>query len=609
MLASTEDKILQRSRMKMLAIFCIVVFFVLLARLWYLQIVKGSEMLALSEMNRTRLIRVRAPRGMIVDRNGRILATSRPQFVVMVVPELLQSNAQARKVLCRILGISSLELSQLMKRERPAAYAPVRVAVDVPLDTVTKLIERRPILPGVSVEQDQLRTYPDGALCSHILGYIGEVDKEQIDKLNQELEELHQKDERRYAAGDYAGKSGLERQYELMLHGTDGGMEIEVDALGRTRRVLQYIEPVPGNTLKLTIDKDLQIAAYRAMQGKTGAAVAINPQTGEVLAMVSKPDFDPNIFVQKLNKEDWMRIVTNRSNPLQNRAISNKYPPGSTFKPITAVAALESGVASTDTTLVCTGIGLYKRRCWKVHGRVDMTKAIAQSCDVYFYEMGRRLGINRLAPMARAFGLGNITGIDLPFEKKGTVPDEKWKMERFNEKWWPGETVICAIGQGYIQATPIQMASAAATVANWGKRFQPYIVKEVLNPNGKLANASIPKQLTPVPASQKVFEAVRFGMRQAVIGHGGTGRVVDIPGITVAGKTGSAEDPPRKRPHAWFICFAPMEKPEIAIAVISEQGGHGSTGAAPVARAILDVYFGKKKPKEVKPTVVNVVGD
>ncbi len=587
--------------MKTLAIFCIVVFIILLARLWYLQIAIGKTLLVESETNRTRLVKVRAPRGMILDRKGRVLATSRPQFVVMAIPETLQANPRAMKILCTTLGITKDELQAIFKRERAAKLAPVRVAIDVPLDVVAKLMERRPILPGVSVEQDQLRSYPDGSLCVHVLGYIGEVNKEQLDALRTKGMKLN--------PGDYVGKSGIEKQYEGILHGVDGGREIEVDARGRTRRILGVREPIPGSTLVLTIDKDLQIAAARALEGKTGAVVAVDPRSGEVLAMVSKPDFDPNIFVKKVKKADWDRIFLNKSNPLQNRAVANKYPPGSTFKPITATAGLVNHVTSVNAHTYCSGVGLYRRRCWKRHGAVTFTTAMSQSCDVFFYQVGDRLGINRLAKMARAFGLGSLTGIDLPeARKKGTVPDEAWKEERYHERWYPGETVICAIGQGYIEATPLQMSLVSATVAMSGKRYQPHMLREIRTPNNKTDRKIGSIELPSVPASAENFKDVKWGMRQTVAGPGGTGKVVNIEGVTVCGKTGSAEVT-RGLPHAWFICFAPMDNPEIAIAVIAEHGWHGATAAAPVARAILDVYYGKKKPSEVKASVAHTSGD
>lgn len=600
--------------MRALAAFGLVLFAALLGRLWYLQIAIGEKMLADSETNRRRLIRVRAPRGLILDRKGRVLATSRPQFVVMAIPEIIKANPKAMDSLCKVLGTTHNELEQIMSRDRVAERAPIRVAIDVPLDVVAKIQERRPILPGVSVELDQLRNYPDGPLCGHVLGYIREINQEQLD-------EFRKAGITHYKPGDYVGKAGIEKQYETVLHGEDGGQEIEVDAKGRTRRVLDYKPPVPGSTIVLSIDRDLQIAAERAMQGKTGAAAAINPQTGEVLALVSKPDFDPNVFVKKVKLEDWNKIIQNKAHPLQNRAIGNMYPPGSTFKPVTAAAALEGGVCTANSSTHCSGVGLYRRRCWKKHGHVTFTTAISQSCDVFFYEVANKLGINKLAEMARGFGLGSATKIDLPEEvgrpsetRKGTVPDEEWKRNYFkspeNKKWYPGETVICAIGQGYVLTTPLQMALVCGAVSTSGRMYQPQVLKEVRSSDGKgkIIQSFNPIFTRQVPASKETFKAIQHGMRQTVVGPGGTGRIVDLEGVAVAGKTGSAEVN-GKKPHGWFICYAPAENPQIAIAVVIEQGGHGSTSAAPVSKAILEVFFGKTDAAEVKVSTEYVQGD
>lgn len=610
-----EDRILQRNRMKIYAGICAVLFLMLFARLWYLQIALGNKLLEDSEVNRNRLVRVRAPRGMILDRNGKVLATSRPQYVVLAVPELLESNHQAFNALKDILGLTQKELKKIMSSERAAAYAPVRVKTDVDVNVIAKIMEHRAILPGVDVELDQLRSYPDGALCCHILGYIKEIDAEELKKFNDEG--------RNYRPGDYVGKSGIERQYESLLRGIDGGERLEVDALGRTRRSLGRQEPIPGATLTLTIDKNLQIAAERAMEGKTGAVVAVDPQTGEVLAMVSKPDYDPNIFVKRVKPDDWNRVGNNPTHPMQNRAISGLYPPGSTFKPVTATASLQLGACTPNTAMSCPGsyhLGRARFGCWKRHGGVNFTTAISGSCDVFFYTVGRKIGIDNLAKYAKQFGLDQPTNIDLPGGRSnsGTIPDTTWKKKNFADgNWYQGETVICSIGQGYVLASPLQMAMVSATVGASGKYYQPHILMKAVRPGKKTDDGEIgpaevqnikPKLVRTVNASEKNFKAIQYAMHQTVVGPGGTGHVVDLGDVAVAGKTGSAEVK-GKAAHAWFICFAPVDKPRIAIAVISEHGRHGATSAAPVARAILDVYFGKKKPSEIKSSVAKVSGD
>ncbi len=606
MLTQHEVRKLQISRIRKLAVVVIVLFFVLVARLWYLQIVLGEELLMQSEANRIKLVRMRAPRGTILDRNGRVLATSRPQFVVLATPAKLRENPEALKTLCGILGIAPDELDSILARRGGHPGAPVRVMIDAPLEVVVRISELRMKLPGVSVELDQIRNYPLGPLVAHIVGHLGEISKEEL--------ELAKKGGKDYKPGDYIGKDGLEARYEDLLRGVDGGKQVEVNALGSVVRVLGEKPSVPGKTLKLTIDLDLQIAARRALGSQVGAAVAVDPRNGEVLAMVSNPAYDPNIFVKRVRASDWERIISHKGRPLQNRCVYNVYPPGSTFKPVTAIAGLKYGMCNVGTTVNCPGYLVFGRRfrCWRVHGRVGFMKAIAESCDVWFYLLGHRLGIDRLAKVAREFGLGSATGIDLPHEGRrrdggvGTIPDKQWKRRRFNEPWWPGETLNCAIGQGYVQVSPLQMALVCAAVASKGKVYRPFLVKEVLRPNGSVVKHTKPEIRHVVNAPSEAFDLVCKGMRLAVTS--GTGKAADIPGVAVAGKTGSAEDPPRPA-HGWFICFAPVENPRIAVAAIVEHGRHGATSAAPVCRAILDVFFGKKKPHEIGSGKARVRGD
>lgn len=605
MLTQHELRKLQIARIRAFAIIVSVLFFILIARIWYLQIVLGEELLMRSEANRIKLIRMRAPRGTILDRKGRVLATSRPQFVVLAIPDRLKENPEALKTLCGIIGIAPAEFDSIVARRGVHPGAPVRVMIDAPLEVVVRVSELRMKLPGVSVELDQIRNYPDGPSVAHIVGHLGEISKEEL--------EAAQKDGKDYRPGDYIGKDGLEAEYEDILRGVDGGKQVEVNAFGTVVRVLGEKPSIPGKTLRLTIDRDLQIAAKRALGSQVGAAVALDPRNGEVLAMVSNPAYDPNIFVKRVRASDWEKIIKNRNRPMQNRCVHNVYPPGSTFKPVVAIAGLRYGLCGASTSVTCPGYLMFGRRfrCWRVHGHVDFVKAIAESCDVWFYRLGHRLGIDRIAKVAREFGLGSATGIDLPGEGRrggrvGTVPDTRWKQERFHERWWPGETLNCAIGQGYIQTSPLQMALVSAAVATGGKVYRPFLVKEILRPDGTVVKRTKPELRHVVHAPGGAFELVEKGMRAAVTS--GTGRVADIPGIAVAGKTGSAEDPPRPA-HGWFICYAPVENPRIAVAAIVEHGRHGATSAAPVCRAILDVFFGRKKPYEIGSTTARIRGD
>ncbi len=601
MLPSSEDRKIQAGRIRFLLWTLAVLWLALIGRLYYLQIVQGKELLEQSENNRVKLLRMRAARGTMLDRKGRVLATSRRQFVVMAIPEQLKKDPEAFHTLSGVLGIAPEELGALLEKYKGRPGSPTRVMSDVDLSVVAKLGEMRMRLPGVSVELDHIREYRDGPMLGHTIGYIREIDQEELTKREQEG--------KNYSPGDYIGKTGLERQYEDLLRGIDGGKQIEVNAKGRVVRVLGEKPTLQGNTLHLTIDRALQVAAHRALGSQVGGVVAVDPRTGAVLAMASRPGFDPNIFVKGVKPKDWKKIADNKHTPMQNRAVQNAYPPGSTFKPIVAIAALMNGACSPSTTVVCRGsipLGRRVKRCWKVHGAVDMNQAIAQSCDIWFYAVSKRLGIDRLAPVAKSFGIGSKTGIDLPSEKAGKMPDSEWKKRVHHESWYPGDTLNVGIGQGYVQVTPLQMAVACAAVANGGTIYQPYLVEKAVGTDGSTKWSHTVTVTANVDAPASAYDIVRRGMRTAVTS--GTARVVNLPDVAVGAKTGSAEDPPRAA-HGWFICYAPADNPQIAIACIIEQGRHGATSAAPVCRAILDVFFNKRKPETVKQFTAKTAGD
>lgn len=595
-----DDRKLQRSRINQAGYIVILVFLVLLARLWYLQVALGDDLLKAAEANRIKLLRTRSPRGTIFDRKGRILATSRPQFVVLAVPERLHENEEALSTLCDILHMTPEEMESIMQKRESRPGSPVRVMVDAPLDVVAQIGELRMKLPGVSVELDQIRYYPDGPAVAHIMGYLGEINQEELDRA--------QRNGENYQLGDYVGKAGLEKQYESLLHGIDGGRKVEVNAFGRVVRILGEEPSKPGKNLKLTIDRDLQIAADRSMGSQIGGVVAINPQTGEVLAMVSKPAYDPNVFVTGVKPSDWSKIIHDKRKPLQNRCIYNIYHPGSTFKPIMAVAGLKYHECTLNTTVSCPGSFYFGRtfQCWKRHGGgVNFMRAIAESCNVWFYKLGHRLEIDRISGMAKQFGLGSKTGIDLPGESPGIMPSREWKKKLTGQDWWPGETLSVAIGQGSVSASPLQMSVVCAGVSNNGKIYKPHLLEQILNRNGERIPVE-PELERQVDAPVEDFALVQQAMRRTVTE--GTGRVTNLEGVTVAGKTGSAQTTGGAA-HGWYICFAPVEKPEIAIACIVEHGAHGASSAAPVCRAILDVYFGKKNAEDIEQKGAKVHGD
>jgi len=387
---------------------------------------------------------------------------------------------------------------------------------------------------------------------------------------------------------------GVERVQEVWLHGKAGGKWVEVDARGRQRREIEEVPAEQGATVMLTIDKRLQRAAEEAFGNRVGAVVALDPHTGEVLLLASFPRFDPNAFARGVKAHVWREIASNPLHPLQNRAIGSRYPPGSTFKIVTVAAGLHFGAITPYTGFYCPGalqLGRWRFRCHRRHGATGFVKAIGASCDVYFYQVGLRTGIHNLAQMAHAFGLGEVTGIDLVGESRGNIPTPEWKKKRYKEGWYDGDTVNASIGQGFVQTTPLQMALVAAAVANRGRVMKPFVVKRVVRPDGTGIDTT-PTVLKQIPLTPEQWRWIEQGMRAAVAGPGGTAHAANIPGIPVAGQTGTADDPPRRRPHAWFICYAPMDNPRIGLAVVVEQGGHCGAVAAPIARHILETFFG-----------------
>ncbi|MGB9797925.1 MAG: penicillin-binding protein 2, partial [bacterium] len=401
-------------------------------------------------------------------------------------------------------------------------------------------------------------------------GYVGEISAEELKKWR----------ENGYQMGDMVGKTGIERLWESKLKGEKGGQRMEVDARGQVHRLLERIEPKPGEEIRLTIDLNIQRAAEEALKGKRGAVVAMNPQTGEILALASSPSFDPNLFASPRGKEkERLALFNDKRHPFLNRAISGVYPPGSIFKLITATAGLEEGKISPYIVINCPGglrVGKRFFRCWRTHGPVNFVSAIEQSCDTYFYRLGLLIGPQKLAEWARKFGLGERTGIILPGEAKGFIADEEWKKQKLGEIWYPGDTANMAVGQGFTQMTPIQACRMVSVFANGG-----YLVKPIIMLGEK-------EEKVPLGISASTLELVRKGMEEAVMGSSGTGKLARINGIRIAGKTGSAQDPPRKRTHAWFVCFAPVENPRVAVSVVVEEGGMGGSVAAPIAKKVLE---------------------
>ncbi|HSV73038.1 MAG TPA: penicillin-binding protein 2 [Chthonomonadales bacterium] len=595
-------------RIRVIAIVLAICCAGLITRLWYLQIVQGDALLRASETNRSRVIRWVAPRGIIEDATGRVLACNRYRLVVWAVPSqlLAKEAAPVRQRLAGLLGVTAADIESTIREKRIGDYEPVRVAEDVDMATATRVDEQQLSLPGVSVGAEPVRSYPDGSLLGHVLGYMGEINEE----------ELRRKRAEGYRPGDFSGELGLERAYEAQLRGQDGGQRIEVDAHGRRRRELESSAPVPGARLTLTIRHDLQKVAYDelarwAARGNPGAAVVMDPRDGAVLALVSTPSFDPNLFASGISTGDWRRLHGDPRKPLINRAAGSATAPGSTFKMVTAAAGLETGKATRWTTEYCRGVIFLRRwpkRCHlrTGHGRVDLTESLAKSCDVYFYRLGQRLGPDRMAAYARRFGLGVRTGIDLPrVEIAGIVPDPALKRARLGQPWVGGDTVDYAIGQSMLTSTPLQMCRMTAAIGNGGSLLRPQLVRTITE-HGADGSARVVHRLERIEdghlrlSADHLAQIVR-GM-EAVMEPGGTAAGSAIPGLRVAGKTGTTQrlQGGRMVTDAWFVAYAPIENPRIAICVTVQAAGHGSVVAAPIARKILERFFGLDVPAPVR---------
>jgi penicillin-binding protein 2 len=589
----------------------IVVFSLIFSRLWYLQIIKGDYFKNLSENNRIRIQEIPAPRGIIFDREGTPLVDSFPSFDVSLYRQDVPDMQALVPPLSRALSVDPERLQARLNATRGVSpFQPLKLKTDITRQELAMLETRRLDLPGIMVDVVIRRNYPYGTLASHLFGYLGEINPEELER----EEYVHHK------IGYLIGKYGIEQKFELELMGENGGRQIEVNALGRKIRVLENLEPNPGNNLFLTLDLELQKAAEEAMAGKRGAVVAMDPQSGDILALASKPDFDPNLFARGISPENWKSLIANPANPLQNRATQGQYPPGSVFKIVIVAAGLEEKAITPETTFHCPGSLQFGNReylCWKKegHGRIGLRQAIVESCDFYFYQAGLRLGVDRIAKYALAMGLGRITGFPLGQEKPGLIPTSSWKMKRFGIPWQAGETLSTAIGQGYNLVTPLQMAATLSALANGGKFYQPRIVRSIQAPHGEITKEFEPLVSRNIPVSPETLEFIREALWGVVNSPGGTGGRARIEGFDVAGKTGTAQIIQRRegrnevlspefQDHAWFACFAPARNPEITVVALVEHGGHGGAAAAPVARKVLESYY--KRTRGILPSHLKV---
>jgi len=575
-------------------------FALLLGRLYWLQVVESDRYRDLSENNRLRLRTVRAPRGLILDRKGRAIAETQGSFDLICSPvdvkdleveigllvEIVEFDVDVNEVLDKI---------RLAKRTNP--YSSITVARDLRFEQVSVIEFNRENLPGFSVLVEAKRSYPYGTAFAHLLGYVGEASPE----------ELEQSEDDSLAMGDLVGKYGLERKMDDDLRGVNGGRKVEVDAAGRDQRLVEEVPSRAGGAVHTLLDADLQVTAQEALGNRAGAVIALAPRTGEVLAFYSGPAFDPNVFTRGIRKAEWQALVTDPRKPMQNKGLQGTYAPGSTIKPFLALAALEGKAQEEGKTVLCPGwyrLGNRVFRCWKEkgHGAVDMYRAIVQSCDVYFYTLGLKLGPDRLAKLEKDAGLGTITGIDLPGERKGLVPDTEWKRTVAKARWNDYESVLLGIGQGAVHLTPLEMAAGYATLATGGEVMRPRVVSKVIGMDGKVQTFP-PEMLRKLPWNPENVEFIRKALA-GVVNDYGTGGVAKLPGIVVGGKTGTAqvasvkgkmiksEDLPYEiRDHAWFVAFAPVDDPQIVVAAMVEHGGHGGSAAAPIVKAVMQEFF------------------
>ena len=596
-------------------LFCFVIVFVvfllLLLRLWYLQVISYEDFKERSIRNRTRVLSLDAPRGPIFDRNGALLVDNRPSFQISVMRQDVDNRSLLFERLSELLKIETTELElRWQEGKRFPIYRPVPLATDVSWEIMERVQEHSVDLPGVLTEVRPVRDYLEQGSAAHLIGYLGEIT----------VKELESKRFNQYRAGDFIGKTALERSFEPYLKGEKGRRLVEVDVQGKLLRQLQREPSRPGNKIYLTLDRELQRATDEVFADQSGAAIALDVNSGEILAMVSRPTFNPALFAKGIAGEEWRKLAQDTRHPLQNKVISGQYPPGSIFKMVVALAALREGIVDTKRSIDCKGdfvVGGSRYRCWKKagHGPTNLKKALRESCDVWFYQVGLELGIDKLSQAAKEFGLGAPTGYPLQGERSGIIPSQEWKHKHYNKPWYAGETVIASIGQGFVLATPIQLAVMTAALANGGKVFKPQVIQKIEDWEGNVLLQPEPEIVRRIDYSPAAWKAIQDALIAVVNEPRGTGRAARLKDVLVAGKTGTSQVvrrrsdeeeeldkdgkvPYRFRAHALFVAYAPAEKPEIAIAVVVEHGQSGGRAAGPIAKQIIRRYMEIKNQQQ-----------
>ncbi len=601
-LRKREQDPLITARIRVVRWVALALFALLLGRLYWLQVVQYEHFRTLSENNRLRIRTIRAPRGQILDRKGRPIAETQASFDLICSPIDVTGLEGEIRLLEEIVDFDPDETREKISAAKKAnPYSGITVARDLRFEQVSVVEFNREALPGFSVLVEVKRSYPYGTSFAHVLGYVGEVSQDELD----------QSDDERLAMGDIVGKYGLERRMDEVLRGINGGRHVEVDAAGRDKRLVDEVPPRSGGVVYTTLDADIQKVAEEAMENRAGAVIAMVPKTGDILAFVSAPGFDPNVFSRGILKNEWQVLANDVRKPMQNKGLQGTYAPGSTVKPLVAMAALEEGIQDPKAIVRCPGylqIGNRRFRCWreKGHGTVDMYKGIVQSCDVYFYTMGLRLGPDKIAKLEKDAGLGTITGIDLPGERSGLVPDTEWKRKVSKERWYDSERAILGIGQGAVHVTPLEMLAGYATLATGGEVMRPRIVRRIVPMDGSAKEIPI-QPLRKLPWKPENVDFIRRALA-GVVNDYGTGGGAKLPGIEVGGKTGTAQVaavkgkmiksgdlPYELRDHAWFLGVAPVADPEICVVAMLEHGGHGGSAAAPIVKAVMQEYFRAKQ--------------
>jgi penicillin-binding protein 2 len=572
----------------------LVIFFILAARLWQLQIIQGSEYTLRAEHNRIRSLELVAPRGTISDRHNIPLVENRPSFDVLLYRESMKDLEETTRFLVEKLGVAREEVEFKLRRSKGTGlYHPIVIKEDADMQDISIIEAHRRDHPEIQLGPEPRRLYHYDKLAAHLIGYVGEISESEL--AGNVFPGSRQ--------GSLVGQSGIERTYNRFLIGKDGERQVLVDSLGREMGVLEEKQSIIGGEIQLTLDRDLQMVAEQALEGKVGSIIAMNPRNGEILAMASAPSFNPNTFSSRISKSEWNELINNPDRPMQNRAIQNGYSPGSIFKLIMADAGLEEGLFDDDPAVFCRGSATYYGRVFhchdkKGHGALHLEQAIAKSCNIFFYELGKRLGISKIAQHAQSLGLGEKTGVDLPGEKSGVMPSPEWKMKAQHSKWYVGETISVSIGQGAVNVTPLQLLRAISAIATGGTVVTPHLLLRA----EKGGKDEFQWPVRSIANGVDKTSRIREGMWQSV-NNWGTGHNAAIPGLNICGKTGTvqvisnenkqllsegAED------HSWFAGFGNKDNPEIAVVVFVEHGGKGGVIAAPLARQIFAAYFKTK---------------